>query len=216
MNRQECLFPLKMKMEAKIERTLKSLRKHGFEAEAVANRAECLARLLELVPIGATVGIPGSRTVRQTGIVEALQARGEEVFDHWTAADEDSLAVRKSQLNCDVLLVSTNALTEQGELVNRDGIGNRVAAMVFGPRQVVVVAGKNKLVPDLEAAEERIKKIAAPRRAKELKLRTPCVKAGECRDCNHVQRICRATVVLHRRPSLTPIRVIVVNEDLGN
>jgi len=203
-------------MDEKIEKTLQGLRKHGFEAEAVANRAECRARLLELIPAGATVGVPGSRTVRETGIVEALKSRGEQLFDHWTAPAEDSLAVRKSQLGCDVLLVSTNALTERGELVNRDGIGNRAAAMVFGPRQVVVVAGKNKIVADLEAAEERIRKIAAPRRAKELNLQTPCVAKGECQDCNHAQRICRATVIIHRRPSLTPMRVIVIDEDLGN
>jgi len=205
-----------MKMDEKIERTLRGLKKHGFEAEALPDRAECRARLLELIPAGATVGVPGSRTVRDTGIVEALKSRGEEVFDHWTAPAEDSLSVRKSQLSCDVLLVSTNALTEKGELVNRDGIGNRVAAMVFGPRQVVVVAGRNKIVPDLEAAEERIRKIAAPRRAQELKLQTPCVAKGECQDCSHAQRICRATVIIHRRPSLTPMRVIVVDEDLGN
>jgi hypothetical protein len=88
--------------------------------------------------------------------------------------------------------------------------------MVFGPRQVVVVAGRNKIVADLPAAEARIRRIAAPRRAKELNLQTPCVKAGECQDCNHAQRICRATVILLRRPSLTPMRVMVVGEDLGN
>jgi hypothetical protein len=203
-------------MDQKIEKTIKALQNHGFAAEYAADRAGAKARLLELIPTGATVGVPGSRTVRETGIVEALKSRGEQVFDHWTAPAEDSLAVRKSQLACDVLLVSTNALTEAGELVNRDGIGNRVAAMVFGPRQVVVVAGRNKLVADLLAAEARIRRIAAPRRAKELNLQTPCVKAGECQDCNHAQRICRATVILLRRPSLTPIRVMVVGEDLGN
>ncbi len=207
---------LEEKMDEKIERTLQGLKKHGFEAESLADRAAARARLLELIPVGATVGVPGSRTVRDTGIVEALKERGEQVFDHWTAPAEDSLAVRKSQLGCDVLLVSVNALTETGELVNRDGIGNRVAATIFGPRQVLVVAGRNKIVPDLAAAEERIKKIAAPRRAAELNLQTPCVKAGECQDCNHAQRICRATVILLRRPSLTPMRVIVVDEDLGN
>lgn len=203
-------------MDEKIEKTIKALQKHGFAAEFAADREEAKKRLLELIPAGATVGVPGSKTVREIGVIPALQERGEQVFDHWTAAPADQLSVRKSQLTCDVLLVSTNALTEQGELVNRDGIGNRVAAMVFGPRQVMVVAGRNKIVPDLAAAEERIRRIAAPRRAQEMNLPTPCVKAGECQDCNHALRICRATVILHRRPSLTNMRVIVVGEELGN
>jgi len=203
-------------MEEKIERTLKALKSHGFETEYLPDRAAVRARLLELIPQGATVGLPGSRTVRDTGIVEALRERGEQISDHWTAPAQDMLQTRKSQLTCDVLLSSANALTETGELVNKDGIGNRVAAMMFGPRQVVIVAGKNKIVPDLASAEDRIRKIAAPKRAKEYNLQTPCVKAGECQDCNHAQRICRATVILHRRPMLTPLRVIVVGEDLGN
>ena len=203
-------------MDEKIERTLKALKIHGFEVEYVEDRSKAKERLLQLIPQGATVGLPGTRTVRDTGIVEALKERGEQIFDHWTAPAQEMMQTRKSHLSCDVLLTGSNALTETGELVNREGVGNRVAAMMFGPRQVVVVVGKNKIVPDLAAAEERIRKIAAPKRAQEYKLQTPCVKAGECQDCNHVQRICRATVILHRRPMLTPMRVMVVGEDLGN
>lgn len=207
-----------MKIDRAIETTLESLRSHGFKAEFVADREAAKRRLLELIPENATVGIPGSRTVREIGIDVALRDRGNELYDHWREgiSPEQSLQCRKAQLTCDVLLTSTNALSQTGELINRDGIGNRAAAMIFGPGKVIVVAGINKIVKRRNNGVKRIKRIAAPIRARELNLDTPCMESGECEDCDHEQRICRATVILERRPSLTDITVIIVGEDLGN
>jgi hypothetical protein len=97
-----------------------------------------------------------------------------------------------------------------------DGIGNRVAATIFGPGRVVIVAGRNKIVPTLSAGRKRIMNIAAPKRARELEIKTPCAQTGVCSNCDVPDRICRVEVILHRAPSLTPIAVIVVDEDLGN
>jgi ferredoxin len=96
-----------------------------------------------------------------------------------------------------------------------DGIGNRVAASIFGPFKVIFVIGQNKITPDLESARQRIKDIAAPRRARELKMKPPCAETGKCIDCSSPVRICRAEVILHRAPSLTQTNVIIVEEDLG-
>ena len=164
------------------------------------------------------MGVPGSASVRATGVVEALQSAGHEVYDHWTPGLDppSALRLRKLQLTCGVLLTSVNAVTAAGELVNMDGIGNRVAASIFGPGQVIFVIGRNKITADLEAARDRVRRIAAPRRARELGIKVPCAESGVCTDCNLPARICRAEVILHRAPSLTPTTVIIVDEELGN
>ena len=132
-------------MDGVIENTINALKKHGFKAEFAKNREECKDKILALVPQGASVGIPGSASVRATGVVEALKARGHELYDHWQTdlSHAESFRIRKQQLGSDVLLTSTNALSMTGELVNMDGIGNRVAAMIFGPKRVIVCAGRS-------------------------------------------------------------------------
>jgi L-lactate utilization protein LutB len=205
-------------MKEKIENAIKALNRHGFKAEFIADEKDAVKQILSRIPKGAKVGIPGSKTIRQLGLDRALRERGGVTFDHWVdgLSKEESLRIRKEQLTCDVLLTSANAITEEGELYSMDGIGNRAAAMVFGPGRVVIVAGVNKLVKDVRAARKRLKKVAAPMRAAELKLNTPCVKAGKCKDCNKPDRICRAEVILRRAPALTEIEVYLVGKDLGN
>lgn len=200
-------------MEDIIEKALAGLTDHYFKAVYAADSKEALNKVLELVPEGASVAVPGSATVRQAGVVEALHEKGHEVFDHWQDKDP---AVRKKQQSADVLITSANALSQTGEIVNMDGIGNRVAPSIFGPAQVIFVVGKNKIVSDLDAARARVKEVAAPKRAKELGMKTPCAQTGECNDCNTPLRICRAEVIIHRPPSLTRTAVVIVDEDMGN
>jgi hypothetical protein len=102
-----------------------------------------------------------------------------------------------------------------GEIVNVDGVGNRTSAMAFGPQQVMIIAGINKLVPDLSAALHRVREVAGPMRARSLDMKTPCAETGICIDCNVPQRICRITSILHRKPMLTAVSVILINEKLG-
>lgn len=200
-------------MEEKLEKAVSGFKKHFFNAVYAADGKEALERVLELVPEGASVAVPGSATVREIGVVEALEERGHQVFDHWMDKDP---AVRKKQLGADVLVTSANAASMTGEIVNMDGIGNRVAPTIFGPAQVIFVIGKNKLAEDLDQARSRVKEVAAPKRAKELGMKTPCAETGECNDCNTPLRICRAEVIIHRPPSLTKTAVVIVDEELGN
>ena len=173
--------------------------------------------MLELVPAGARVGLGGSLTLRELNLPTILQDRGHELVNHWIAgtSPEDNLRLRREQLSVDVFLTSTNAITLRGELVNVDGVGNRVAAMIFGPGKVVVVAGANKVVRDVAAARERIRELAAPINARRLGVPTPCAELGYCVDCDRPERICRIVTILERRPALTAMEVLIVGEDLG-
>ncbi len=131
-------------------------------------------------------------------------------------SSEERREVMRRQLTCDLFLTGTNALTLSGCLVNIDATGNRVASMIFGPKTVIVVAGRNKLVEgDIAAATRRVKERSSPPNARRLNFNTPCARTGFCCDCRSPDRICRATTVIDRRPRLTDLRVLVVNEDMG-
>lgn len=205
------------KMDEKIKTTIENLKKHGFKAMYVENRDAAKDAILNIAAGCKTVGVGGTSTVRDTGVLEALKEKGFEVWDHWATDNMlESLQIRKKQVTADLFLTGSNAVTMTGELVNREGVGNRINAMTFGPGKVVVVVGINKIVPDIPSAMERIKKVAAPIRAKQLNVKTPCVKTGVCEDCNSAQRICRVTIIHERRPSLTDMTVIIVGEEMGN
>jgi len=118
-------------------------------------------------------------------------------------------------LSCDLFLSSSNAVTMNGELVNIDGAGNRVNSITYGPGKVILVSGYNKLVDDVQDAIKRIKNVVTPMNARRLKIDVPCAKTGKCSDCNSPQRMCRAMVILERKPLLTDILVILVGEELG-
>ncbi len=201
----------------RVARTLKALKKNEFLAHYLPTAAEAKQFVLDTIQPGTRVGLGGSSTLREMSLVEGLQQKGAVLLDHWdeSLTFEDTLQVRKDQLVCDVLLSSVNALTEKGELVARDGIGNRTSAMTFGPGKVFLLSGTQKIVPDLHAAFQRIKEVAAPMRAKSLNMDLPCTKGKGCVDCNDPGRICRATLILHRRPMLTDITVILIGESLG-
>lgn len=203
--------------ELRATRTINALREHGFEALYVTDRHQARAELLKRIPASARVGVGGSMTIREIGILEALEAQNNIIYNHWKPglSQEEILNIRKAHLTCDIFLTSTNALTLEGELVSTDGIGNRICAMTFGPQKVMIVAGMNKLVPDIPSALQRIKNIATPQAIKEADLSVPCIQTGFCADCNSPQRACRATIILERRPMLTDMLVILTGEPLG-
>jgi len=206
---------LKKRMEARIEKTLRNLEAREFKAFYFRTAGEAREAIIRMVPPGATVGFGGSKTVRDMGLVEALAGRT--VYDHWKAGlnPVEILDIRKKQLTAGVFITGTNALTEKGELVNKDGVGNRVNSMAFGPGMAIVIAGINKIVPDVEAGIRRIKEIAAPMRNRSLNTKNPCVEAGKCMDCNRETRICRILSILERRPSNSDIRVVIAGEAMG-
>jgi len=204
-------------MDEKVRITIEALKKHGFNAMYAEDRHAAREAILSLAKGCKTVGVGGTSTVRDTGVLDALREQGLEIWDHWVIKDiAESMRMRKKQVTADLFLTGSNAVTMTGELVNREGVGNRINAMTFGPGKVVVVAGVNKIVPDVASGMERIKTKAAPTRVKQLNLNTPCAKTGVCEDCNSAQRICRITIVHERRPSLTDMTVILVGEEMGN
>lgn len=198
-------------------KTVEALRKNNFQATYCPTRQEALEQILALIPVDASVGIGGSWTIQELGLPETLETRGNVVLNHNkpNLTPEEAMAIRRKQLTSDVFLTSSNAVTLDGKLVNVDGAGNRVAAMIFGPKQVIVIASINKLAPDTAAAEQRIKLSAAPINNKRLNRPNPCVKAGVCLDCQGPTRICNITTILHKQPLATPTHVFIIGEELG-
>lgn len=199
------------------EKVVKALEKNNFQAYYVADRNAAIEKVLSLVPAGATIGVGGSWTLKDLGIPAQLAKNGHTVYDHNVPGltVEESMTLRRKELLCDVFLSGTNAVTLDGQLVNVDGTGNRVAAMSFGPKKVIVVVGVNKIVPDLDAAMERIEMVAAPINNKRLDRPNPCTITGMCMDCQGSTRICNITTILHKRPPAIDFHVVVVGDELG-
>ncbi|MCR4441537.1 MAG: lactate utilization protein [Peptococcaceae bacterium] len=199
------------------QKVVEALRKNNFNADYAATKEEARQKVLSLVGDSRSIGIGGSVTIKELGVIEQLAKEGKEILDHTlpNLKPEESLAIRHKQLTCDCFLCSTNAVTLDGQLVNVDGTGNRVGAMGFGPGKVIVVAGINKAVKDLQAALERIETRAAPLNNKRLNRPNPCTQSGVCLDCASSTRICNITTIIRRKPPLTNINVIVVGEELG-
>lgn len=198
-------------------KTVEALRRNRFEAQFFETREETAKALLEMILPGMQVAFGGSQTAKQLNLQQLVTEKGAIILDHNAAglSDEQKMEVMRQQQICDVFICSSNAISLQGELFNIDGHGNRVAAMSFGPRRVIVVAGVNKLVADEEAAWERLRTVAAPINFKRLNRPNPCVKSGVCMDCNLPTRGCNIYVATRRRPSLTDFSVFIVNESLG-
>lgn len=198
-------------------KVVEALKGNGFQAVYCKSRDEAAAEILRLVPEPGTVGLGGSWTVGELGVVDTLEKRGNTILNHSAPglSNEERMQVRRSELTCDVFLTGSNAVTMDGRLVNTDGNGNRVAAMIFGPGKVIVVAGVNKVVRDVAEAEERIRLVAAPMNNKRLNTPNPCVKTGVCMDCQGPTRICNVTTILNKRPRSTEMHVIIVGEELG-
>jgi L-lactate utilization protein LutB len=200
-----------------LSRTVVSLERNGFLTICVHTREEALQWLLSTIPIEATVGVGGSVTLRDIGIVEALRQRGNIIYEHWKPGltSVERREVMRGQLTSDIFLASSNAVTETGKLVNVDNSGNRVASTIFGPSQVILTVGMNKIVRDLTAGLDRVRNVAAPMDCRRIGRKTPCIKTGRCEDCDSPDRLCRALTIIERVPSRSKITVLLVKEPLG-
>ena len=203
--------------EKKCQKSVEALSKKGFTAVYCATSAEAADYILKESGEAKTIGFGGSMSVTSLELSDKLLKMDKELLNHGVPglSMAERLEIMRRQLNCDLFLTGTNALTLTGCLVNIDATGNRVGAMIFGPRKVIVVAGRNKLVNDTDEALQRIKDYAAPPNAKRLNYNTPCAVTGFCVDCNSPERICRVTSIIEYKPRLTDMRVLVVNEDMG-
>ena len=194
-----------------------ALIKRNFDAWYCEDAETARDKILTRIPSDASVGYGGSLTVNALGLKEALRARGNIMFDRDLAADAEGKKVIEHQaLSADWFLLSSNAVSEDGQLVNIDGIGNRVAALVYGPENVLVVAGMNKVVPTADDAWIRARSTAGPENmARFTGKKTPCSVTGACADCNSPDCICNQLVLTRRCNPPKRIKVILVGEDLG-
>lgn len=200
-----------------MERTAEALRRNNYYAVCAENCDEALEIVENLMDENATVAVGGSMTLFETGVIDFLHSGRYVFYDRYEEGltKEQINDVHKKAFLCDYYLTSTNALTENGELVNIDARGNRVAAMIYGPESVIVVVGYNKIVKDIDAAYRRIKEITAPANAIRLNCKTPCTVSGKCSDCKSDTRICSDIVIMGRQFEKDRVKVILVGEELG-
>ncbi len=202
--------------EKQVERTIHALKKNNFEAFFVPNSKAAFEEVMKQIPDGATVGVGGSVTLTQMGLLDALGKRKINFIAPGQAKNnEERSELTRRSFSSDIFLSSVNAVTEDGKLFNVDATGNRVGAMFIGPQKTIVVAGVNKIVKDTESAEKKVREWTAPQNAKRLDKKTPCVETGICADCSSPDRICNIYVTLAKRPTRTEVVVILVGEKLG-
>jgi len=204
--------------EQKCRRAVASLDRNGFTAHYCPTPQAAAEYIIAGAADSASVGFGGSMSIVSLGVEQVLREQGKEILNHSAPglSRDERLVIMRSQLTCDLFLSGCNALTLNGELVNIDATGNRVGAMIFGPRRVIVVAGRNKLVDGTsQDAIERVKSWATPPNSKRLNFKTPCSATGFCSDCNSPDRLCRVTTIIDRKPRLTDFHVLVVNAELG-
>lgn len=204
-------------MKERIKKTIANLEKNKMSGYYVKNREELLLLLSKLIKRGETVGCGDSVTLEETGVFEYLRS-GDYIFydkHQQNLTSEDKRALYLKNFEADTFITGTNAITEDGELFNIDGNGSRVAPMIYGPRQVIVVVGTNKITEKAEDAIVRTRQIAAPLDAKRLGKDTPCTKLGKCIDCGHQQRICNDFVLITGQLIKDRIKVVIIEGNFG-
>lgn len=209
--------PIQSRSEAACKTVLKNLERRGFEAYYCEDKAAALAKALELIPAEDVVSWGGSVSIQEIGLLEVMRSGRYKIIDRETAeTPEQRTDLLRQALLCDTFLMSSNAISEDGQLVNIDGTGNRVAAMVYGPKSVIVVAGVNKLVKTQADALARARMIAAPINTHRFQqLKTPCIETGLCAECNSPDCICNYILTTRRCKPAGKIKVILVGENLG-
>lgn len=202
--------------EKRAARLVKNLKSRHFDAYYCPTKADALAKALELIPEGATVGWGGVMSAHEIGLVKALNEGNYNAIDRdKCATPEEKLQAAKDSMFADVFLTSANALSLDGEMVNIDGAGNRVAAIVYGPKEVLVIAGMNKVVDTLEDAVTRARTVAAPLNQQRFMLNNPCSVTGTCADCKSESCICNQILITRHCRPVGRIKFILVGEELG-
>jgi hypothetical protein len=197
---------------------IKNLEKRRMAGSYTATADQAKDEIIEMIPRGATVFRCGSMSAVGMGLWDSIAALPEvNLIDPYRPelSPEEAMELRRRGLTADVMIASTNAITLDGRLVNLDGMGNRVAAMAFGPKKVILVVGMNKVAPDLESAVARVKHYAAPVNSIRYGMKTPCVENGLCSDCKSPQRICNMWSTIEGHMIKDRIHVKLVGENLG-
>lgn len=196
---------------------IKNFKKRNIEAFYCETSKDAVALAMELMKAGGSVGMGGAETVKEIGLLDALKNANHLNFIDRNIAKtpEEKKEIFYKTMQCDYFLMSSNAITVDGELINIDGNGNRVACLIHGPEQVIVIAGMNKVVDDVNSGIERVGIHAAPPNASRLGTRTPCATLGHCGDCHSEDCMCCQIVVTRHSRHKDRIKVILVGEELG-
>ena len=195
---------------------VKNLKSRHFDAYYCSTKEEALEKALSLIPEGDTVGWGGTVTCQQIGLMDAVRAGNYQVLDRDTCTTpQEREEMMRRCLLADTFFTGANALSMDGQMVNIDGNGNRVAAIVYGPKQVIVVAGMNKVEDTLEAAITRARTMAAPMNQQRFQLPNPCTVTGTCADCKSETCICNHILVTRHCRPVGKIKFVLVGEDLG-
>jgi hypothetical protein len=201
------------------KKIIKNLKKRNIEGTYFEKTEQAVASILKMIPDGSVVGLGGSESIIESGLVDALRKKDIRLLDRYKegVGKEEVWEMRKQGMLADIYIASSNAVTLDGKLVNMDGIGNRVAAMIFGPDKVVLLVGMNKVVKNVEEAVARIKNRVAPRNAIRVNIDTPCSKKGFCQEphCMPPHRICSQLVILESSMFPDRIKLFLVGEELG-
>lgn len=204
-------------IQKRVKRTIENLEKNNMEGFFVNDEKELQKKISEFINDGDTVTVGGSMSLFEAKVIDMLRNGKYNFLDRYQdgLTKEDIIDIYKKSFSVDAYFTSSNAVTEDGELYNVDGNGNRVAAMIYGPEKVIVIVGINKIVMDVNEAIERNRRHAAPANAKRLNKKTPCAEVGYCMDCKSPDRICNDYVLIRRQMRKGRIKVIIVNKELG-
>ena len=193
-----------------------NLKKRNMEGYYFENRDACVQAILGVIPNGSTIGYGGSESIKEAGLLESLQKGSYNLIDRTAAKNpEEAREIYARTVLADYFLMSTNAITLDGELINIDGNGNRVACLIHGPRQVILVVGMNKVVPNVKSGLARVRNMASPPNAIRLDKKIPCAASGRCQDCLAPDCFCNQIVITRRSGHEGRIHVYLVGEELG-
>ena len=213
--------PIQNFWNIKFEEMKKTLEHNNYEvflADTIEQAKDIVLNQIFPKTDAQSISWGGSMTLEATGLKDDFKAMDDlQIIDtsDSTISTEEKIERRRQALLVDLFLTGTNALTEAGHLVNLDMIGNRVGAITFGPKEVILLIGRNKIVPDLEAAMDRISNYASPVNAMRLERNTPCYKKGMCMDCSSSKRICNVWTIQEKSYPKGRIKIVLINEDLG-
>ena len=203
--------------QTRVNNLIKALEKKNYEAFYLPTPEEVLKFVMGLIPEGSSVGTGGSMTISEIGILRALETGNYKFYNQYKAGltDTESKEIRRLGLLADYYITGTNAITQNGELINLDGYGNRVAGITYGPKKVIIVVGINKIVSSIEEGINRVRNYSAVLNAKRFNANLPCVKTGKCEDCNVDGRICNHLLITYRQSKKDRVTIVIVGEELG-
>lgn len=204
-------------MQQKVDTVITNLNKHNMAGYFVNSHTELISLISKLIETNSTIGCGDSVTLEETGVFDFLRNGNYTFLDKFTPtlSKEEKRKIYLDNFSSDTFITGANAITLDGKIFNIDGNGSRVAPMIYGPKQVIVVVGINKITDDVDSAIKRTRQIAAPMDASRLGKHTPCTSLKRCIDCNHKERICNDFVLITGQFVKDRIKVIIVNEELG-